>query len=266
MSADLKELKNRISALSDEELKTMLDSSPGVYRDDALNVARRVREARCIPLDSPDEYKVITAGGRENGPFDTSTIRQLYIDGLIERDTLIYCQKADQWRPLSLIFPLEDESSPVGRVAPMKDANNTTDPVVKDLTDQEKAEMDLDNRRLIADKGTTAPAPVGGALFQSTGYILDENQMKIAARVESYATKALICAVVGLFCLFFLEGFALYYAHRLKPRPLFLFNPLPVLEKFNIFDYDAIQYVSVSLDLIKLLTHAPFHNGELAIR
>src|SRR5437868_14349530 len=49
-------------------------------------------------------------------------------------------------------------------------------------------------------------------------------------------------------------------ARRIKARLPILFNPLPVLEKLNIFDDYAIQNVSVSLDLIKLLTHTPFHN------
>src|ERR1700674_1215448 len=96
---DLKELKRRMSDTTDESIREILNSPPGVYRDDAVTIARRVEEMRRIPLDAPEEYKVITAGGRENGPFDTSIIRELYLDGLITKDTLVYSPSSNHWLP-----------------------------------------------------------------------------------------------------------------------------------------------------------------------
>lgn len=50
------------------------------------------------------EYKIITAGGRENGPLDVDTIRDLFDRKLINSDTLVFDPSLNQWRRLADVF------------------------------------------------------------------------------------------------------------------------------------------------------------------
>ena len=210
MSTDMKELRKKISNLSDEEITRMLNSSSGVYRDEALTVAKRVQEMRRIPLEAAEEYKVITTGGRENGPFDTSIIRQLYLDELIDKETLIYVQSANQWRPISSVFPIEAVDTGTNPESVNAPASISESGKLREDVKAEKIpnlDTPFGGERQAATSNT-------GTLFQGTGYMLDEMQIGIVEKIRSNANNALACSIVGFFCLFFLEGFALYYAYR----------------------------------------------------
>ncbi len=50
------------------------------------------------------EYKIITAGGRENGPLDVDTIRDLFNRKLINADTLVFDPSLNQWKRLADVF------------------------------------------------------------------------------------------------------------------------------------------------------------------
>ena len=56
------------------------------------------------PTDT--EYKIITAGGRENGPLDVDTIRGLFARKLIDKNTLVYSASLNQWLRLEVLFDL----------------------------------------------------------------------------------------------------------------------------------------------------------------
>lgn len=185
-----------MSDLSDESLREILNSPAGVYRDDAVTIARRVEEMRGIPLDAPEEYKVITAGGRENGPFDTSIIRNLYLDGLITKDTLVYRPSLNQWLPLSAVFPVGDAVAP------------PTHPQEEPISDREHLESE-------ADEQSVQRSLTPDVSFQSSVFGLTEQQAKVLGEIESKSKSALICSIVGIFCFFgILEGLALYYASK----------------------------------------------------
>jgi hypothetical protein len=196
---ELKELKRRMSDMSDESLQVILNSPAGVYRDDAVTVARRVEEMRRIPLDAPEEYKVITAGGRENGPFDTSIIRDLYLDGLITKDTLVYKPSLNQWLSLSVVFPVGDAAASSTRLtSPQEELGNNREHLESE-TNEQAVQQSLPS----------------GVSFQSSVFGLTEQQSKVLGEIESKSKSALIYSIVGIFCFFgVLEGLALYYASK----------------------------------------------------
>lgn len=65
------------------------------------------------------EYKIITVGGRENGPLDTNTIHGLFTRGLVNKDTLVLVPSTNEWKPLGVVFDLAEweKSRPKDRPA-----------------------------------------------------------------------------------------------------------------------------------------------------
>src|SRR5947209_1778328 len=61
------------------------------------------------------EYKIITAGGRENGPLDVDTIRSLFAKNLINKDTLVFVPSLNKWTRLAEVFDVskwKDKGTP----------------------------------------------------------------------------------------------------------------------------------------------------------
>lgn len=62
-----------------------------------------------MPTDA--EYKIVTAGGRENGPLDVDTIRGLYLRKLIDENTLVFSPSRNQWARLAEVFDVAEWSA-----------------------------------------------------------------------------------------------------------------------------------------------------------
>ncbi len=105
MNTDKETLLNRLQTCTDEELLQMISNANHLYQEEVIQLARETAKLRgLISNFSDEEFKVITAGGRENGPLDVVLIEEIYLKGSINKDTLIQVNSCNKWLPLKDVF------------------------------------------------------------------------------------------------------------------------------------------------------------------
>jgi hypothetical protein len=108
-NADENKLATRLQASFDQELLEMISNADNLYRKEVTELAREIGISRGLISNFPDEeFKLITAGGRENGPLDVVLIKEIYLKGAINNDTLVYVNSIHRWFPLKEVFPTEN--------------------------------------------------------------------------------------------------------------------------------------------------------------
>lgn len=125
MSSTDTDIQAELSGLSDDDLLKLITNPSPLHRDEVQKVAKQVAAVRGLISQFPDnEFKVITAGGRENGPLDISLIKDLFTSGLIDEKTLVFVESVGSWHPLDRVFecqkwnsrPPETNSTPAREV------------------------------------------------------------------------------------------------------------------------------------------------------
>jgi hypothetical protein len=100
------DLETRLLSLSDREIFEIVSEDSKMYSDEAVETAREIARLRGLVSDLGDEFKVITAGGRENGPLDALLIKGLFSKKLINPESLLYVESRQQWLPLREVFDI----------------------------------------------------------------------------------------------------------------------------------------------------------------
>src|SRR6266496_2054267 len=101
-------LLSRLADMSDNELLRIINDRPEMYRDEVLQMARTLARRRGLIIDLEDkEFKVITAGGHEQGPLDVLVIKDLYLKKSISRESLVHVASRNQWLPLNEVFNVD---------------------------------------------------------------------------------------------------------------------------------------------------------------
>jgi hypothetical protein len=108
-NADEKKLATRLQASTDQELLEMISNADNLYRNEVIELAREIGLSRGLISNFPDEeFKLITAGGRENGPLDVVLIKEIYLKGSIHNDTLVYVNSIHRWFPVKDVFDIQN--------------------------------------------------------------------------------------------------------------------------------------------------------------
>ncbi|HEY0319337.1 MAG TPA: DUF4199 domain-containing protein [Pyrinomonadaceae bacterium] len=96
-----------------ELAKKNMENYINVYRTEGKDAAR-TQMAQLLQVDENEpnpadvEYKIITAGGRENGPLDVDTIRDLFNRNLVNNETLVFDPLVETWCPLADVFDVTE--------------------------------------------------------------------------------------------------------------------------------------------------------------
>ncbi len=99
------DLSIRLAHLSDKELLQVLSDNSKIYSDEAIQTVQQIAHSRGLLSNfANNEFKVITTGGRENGPFDVITIKDLFLKKLINEESLLYVDSQGQWLSLQEVF------------------------------------------------------------------------------------------------------------------------------------------------------------------
>src|SRR5438128_1321914 len=98
------DLETRLLSLSDREIFEIVSEDSKMYSDEAVETAREIARMRGLVSELGEEFKVITAGGRENGPLDALLIKGLFSKKLINPESLLYVEARQQWLPLREVF------------------------------------------------------------------------------------------------------------------------------------------------------------------
>src|SRR4051794_5868281 len=100
------DLETRLLSLSDKEIFELISDDSKMYSDEAVETARQIAHIRGLVSEFGEEFKVITAGGRENGPLDALIIKGLFLKKLINSESLLYIESRQQWLPLREVFDI----------------------------------------------------------------------------------------------------------------------------------------------------------------
>lgn len=100
------DLETRLLSLSDREIFEIVSEDSKMYSDEAVETAREIARMRGLVSELGEEFKVITAGGRENGPLDALLIKGLFSKKLINPESLLYVESRQQWLPLREVFDI----------------------------------------------------------------------------------------------------------------------------------------------------------------
>lgn len=105
MNTKQEALENSLLNSSDEQLLQIISNSANLYRDEVIQLAIGIAKSRGLISNYPDkEFKVITAGGRENGPLDVELIKEIYLKDLINDESLVHVSSCNQWLSLKNVF------------------------------------------------------------------------------------------------------------------------------------------------------------------
>lgn len=101
MNTEQESLQNHLLNASNTELLQVINNSGNLYRTEVVHYAQEVARSKGLISSYPDiEFKVITTGGRENGPLDAGLIKEIYLKGLINDETLVHVDSCSKWLPL----------------------------------------------------------------------------------------------------------------------------------------------------------------------